>query len=340
MKRKTTMKTTNYTVMAAITIGCFGCGSWLPKVDASRSIDKSEAFFGPRYTQDGVGVNPGDMADKLELEPNAAPHVGRARALRVVSTLLAAAGGALVGWPVGTWAGGQLLSNDSKPNWKLAAVGAGAIVVAIPLAIWSDSSMDKGVEAHNERVFAERVSRASNSRAASNRVWKPGERAGAPSTPRDAFGFVFGTSKPHAAAACQKAGHQWSDAEGVFRCSGTPTTAISAASAELEFGEGGLSSVEIEIAPPNDAGGWVSVFRKTETALTGFYDKPMQRSFVVPDECKAEESFLGCVADGKVTGSAMWSVDKDHAATLTIVARPLPASSTLRVRVGRPRANP
>ncbi len=165
-------------------------------------------------------------------------------------------------------------------------------------------------------------------------------RAQAPAAPPDgfgdAFGFVFGTSKVAAAAECQKAGHQWSENEGVYRCSGTPSTVISGVSSQLEFGERGLVAVEIVITPPNDAAGWSSMFRQTESALTGFFDKPKERSFVVPDDCKAEETFLSCVANGKVNGSALWYFDENSVVTLTIIAQPLPAPSMLRVRIGRP----
>ncbi len=218
------MSAKNYSVMAAIMIGCFGCGSTLPKMHEYESIEKSSQFFGPRYTQNGKAIDPGDMADKLEKEPKAAPHVGRARALRVVSTILAAAGGALVGWPLGGYIGG-----DRRPNWKLAAVGGGAIAIGIPLAIWSDFSMDTGVEVHNKHLETTAWASAPPVGLASTRTWKPGERAGAPSTPSDA------SSNADSAAACQKAGHKWSEDASGAHCSGTPSTEIPGVSAPFGF---------------------------------------------------------------------------------------------------------
>lgn len=47
----------------------------------------------------------------------------------VTGTIFAVAGGALVGYPVGTAIGG------GDPEWVLAGIGAGCIAVAIPLAI-------------------------------------------------------------------------------------------------------------------------------------------------------------------------------------------------------------
>ena len=173
------MNAKNYSVMAAITMGCFGCGAVLPKMDASRSVQNGGAFVG--FTQDGKPIDQGDMADKLALEPEAAPSVERARVLKVVSTILAAAGGALVGWPLGEFAGGE-----RRPNWKLAAIGGGAIAVGIPLAIWSDSNMGDAVATHNKRVEKGDASTRFMT-TTSKPTWKPGERAGAPSVPSGAF---------------------------------------------------------------------------------------------------------------------------------------------------------
>jgi hypothetical protein len=188
--------------------------------------------------------------------------------------------------------------------------------------------MNSAVEAHNKRLAAAPVVKSTSAH-----TWKPGERAGAPSTPRDAFGFVFGISKTDAAAVCQKAGHQWSEIEGVFHCSGTPSTAITGAPAQLEFTAAGLSTVEIVIVPPKDAAGWTYMLRQSEGAMAQLYGNPTQRNFVVPDDCKPEASFLGCVADGKVTGNSLWFLDGGYVATLTIVAAPLPSPSTIHVRI-------
>ena len=103
------------------------------------------------YRQDGERIEPKSMVEALEREPDAAPAVQRSRAFGTVATVLGALGGALVGWPLGEMAAGS-----SKPLWALAAVGGGAIVVAIPLAIGADSSMDSAVRSHNDRVAANR----------------------------------------------------------------------------------------------------------------------------------------------------------------------------------------
>ena len=321
------MNATRWTVMAVMALGGTGCAS-LPKMDASRPIEIDDSPFGARYKQDGKAIDPRDMADRLKKEPAAEGDASRAQALGVLSSLLSVAGGALIGWPLG-----QALGDEQEPLWPLAGAGAGALGLAIPLAIWADNSMDDAVEAHN------RISVAFPARVSSERAWTPGavpRRRARPAPPK-AFGFFFGASKQETAAACQGARLEWSDEEGAARCSGTPTQAMPGATAQLEFVDGRLSAVELVIRPPDDAQGWASALRETEAALTRLYGKPTHRSFVVPDECKAAERFLSCVNDGKVSGGASWSPGDGRSVALSIVGAPPPSTIRVRLTPGPPK---
>jgi hypothetical protein len=168
---------------------------------------------------------------------------------------------------------------------------------------------------------------------------KPAERRPrdrAPTSPPGAFGLAFGASKEEIAAACRQSGHEWSEDEDAVRCSGTPSAGMPGASAQLEFADGRLSAVEVVIRPPEEAKGWAAALREAETALVRLYGKPKQRSFVVPDECKAAEQFLGCVAERKVAGSASWSLEDGRSVTLFIAGAPPPSTIRVRVTPGRP----
>ena len=168
-----------------------------------------------------------------------------------------------------------------------------------------------------------------------NRLWtpKPPDRRRSPAAPVGAVGFAFGASKKEAAAVCRQAGLEWSDEEGAARCSGTPSEGVPGASTQLDFADGRLSAVELVIHPPDDAQGWAKAFRDTEATLIRLFGKPEQHNFVVPDECKDAALFLGCVADGKVPGSASWSLDGGRFAALSIAGSPSPSPSTIRVRL-------
>ncbi|WP_437728249.1 hypothetical protein [Sorangium sp. So ce861] len=307
----------------AVALALPGLGCVAPrKMDPTRPLELHTGLFDARYTQDGEAV--GGVQEWLAKEPEAAPHVSRAQALSLLGSLVASGGGGLIGWPLG-----QELAGERDPMWPLAGAGAAVIAVSIPLMIWSISSMDSAVEAHNRLIVGGGGQSAAPKRAAAKT-----ERAGrvAPPARLEAFGFVFGAARSTALAACQEAGHTWSEEEdGVARCSGTPTESIDGASAELTFEDDGLSAVELVIHPPEDAQGWATSFRATETALIRLFGKSAQRSFVIPDECKAAELFLGCVADGRVTGSASWAPDDGPSVVLSIIGSPPP--STLRVRL-------
>ncbi|MGK3987329.1 hypothetical protein WME99_30080 [Sorangium sp. So ce136] len=306
----------------ALALHGLGCVAAQQKMDPSRPIELHTGFFAARYKQDGKPIS--DVPEWLAKEPEAAPYVSRSQALTVLAGLVAGAGGGLIGWPVG-----EALGGERDPVWPLAGAGAVAIALTIPLAIWSVSNMDSAAEAHNRLLL-----QGSEWSAAPKREAAPAERAGpvAPPARLEAFGFVFGATRPTSLAACQKAGHTWSEEEdGVARCSGTPTESIAGASAELTFEDERLSAVEVVIRPPEDAQGWATSFRATEAALIRIFGKSAQRSFVIPDECKAAELFLGCVADGRVTGSASWSLDGGPSVVLSIIGSPPP--STLRVRL-------
>lgn len=120
-----------------------GCSSGR-KMNADSPIDIDTSPGGPRYLQSGRGLDRSHMAEQLEKEPEAALYVSTSWRLRVFSGILAGAGGAMVGLPVG-----QELGGDPEPLWPLAAAGAGVTAVAITLAILGVYSMDKAVKAHN-----------------------------------------------------------------------------------------------------------------------------------------------------------------------------------------------
>jgi hypothetical protein len=108
------------------------------------------------YSQHGQPLDGAHMVKQLEREPAAKPHVKRARALGIMANVLAATGGALIGWPIGQWGAGA-----AEPNWNLAYAGAGALAAGIGLAVWSVASMRSAVDAHNRITLSEEPALAS-----------------------------------------------------------------------------------------------------------------------------------------------------------------------------------
>ena len=69
-----------------------------------------------------------------------------AKSNKTWSTIIGGIGGALVGFPLGTAIGG------GDPEWTLAAIGTGLIVVAIPIANGYNRKTLKAVDLYNEGI--------------------------------------------------------------------------------------------------------------------------------------------------------------------------------------------
>ncbi|MGK3987327.1 hypothetical protein WME99_30070 [Sorangium sp. So ce136] len=212
-------------------------------------------------------------------------------------------------------------------------VGAAGIVVHGISSIYGFSVFGRCAEAHGRK---KELREGMGSAPLIHQ--EPGRGVRAPARPPGAAGFVFGELMDEAAATCWGAGLQWSEAAGAARCSGKPSGELPGASAQLEFTDNRLSAIELVIDPAEGAAGLAGALRETEIALVRLFGKPGQRSFVIPDECKAEEAFLGCVVDGRVTGSASWSLPDGLYMTLSIAGAPPPA--TIRVRITPKRREP
>jgi hypothetical protein len=86
-------------------------------------------------------------AEVLELmKPNAEAYkeFKKARGNNGFAQVLGFAGGALIGWPIGTALGG------GDPQWGLAAGGAGLILLAIPLTISYKKHAEKAIDLYNK----------------------------------------------------------------------------------------------------------------------------------------------------------------------------------------------
>ena len=126
---------------AALALGC-GPGEQVRPFDASKRIETDHD-----YRQEGHLIDSGEMWKKLEADPDTGPHVRRAKVLEIVSTVMVAPSGILVGWPLG-----EAIAGDPDPLWELAVVGGVLFVAGIPLMVWSASSCRKAITVHNAGV--------------------------------------------------------------------------------------------------------------------------------------------------------------------------------------------
>jgi hypothetical protein len=130
-------------LILALSFAQVGCvGAKLAPMDPASRIDTEHG-----YQQHGSTIDPEDMGKTLRSEPVAGPYARRAPVLGTVGTLLAATGGALIGWPLG-----EKLRGAEHPSWGLAYAGIGAVAVSIPFVFWSVSDMQHAIEAHNRAL--------------------------------------------------------------------------------------------------------------------------------------------------------------------------------------------
>jgi hypothetical protein len=78
------------------------------------------------YKQKRQNIN--QLVKIMEPDQQARDQMLAAQATNTLATIISCAGGFMVGWPIGTYIGG------GKPNWVLAGIGAGLIVVSIPIS--------------------------------------------------------------------------------------------------------------------------------------------------------------------------------------------------------------
>jgi hypothetical protein len=109
-------------------------------LDTSRPVEIKDGM----YRQGGQPVLVPDLEDKLAEHPAAGPELSGYKAKKWTAWILASVGGSLVGWNLG-----DNLTKTGKKNWTPTLVGAGAVVVAMPLALMADGQMRSAVNAYN-----------------------------------------------------------------------------------------------------------------------------------------------------------------------------------------------
>lgn len=83
----------------------------------------------------------------MESYPEAYTYMKKANGNRGAAGVFGTLGGGLIGWPVGTAIGG------GDPNWGLAAVGAGLIMVALPFNGAFKKNATMAINLYNEADY-------------------------------------------------------------------------------------------------------------------------------------------------------------------------------------------
>ena len=131
------MKKTILTLIIALTTTTF-C--------SAQKIEIKKVFGGYQYTQNGKTMTMVNLVNEMGSNPEALQFIKKAKSDNVLASILGGAGGALIGFPLGTaMAGGEA-------NWSLAGIGAGLVAIGIPISSGVNKNAKKAVELYNSSL--------------------------------------------------------------------------------------------------------------------------------------------------------------------------------------------
>ncbi|AWW29696.1 hypothetical protein DN752_05920 [Echinicola strongylocentroti] len=96
------------------------------------------------YKKCGIEMEPIQLFKLFRDDPGMQDYVKPLGKNLLMSTLLTATAGVLVGYPVV-----DSFSKDSDPNWTLAYIGAGCALLSIPFTKWFDKNAKEAIDYHN-----------------------------------------------------------------------------------------------------------------------------------------------------------------------------------------------
>lgn len=109
----------------------------------SDSISMKKVFGGYQFYQGEKRLNMSQLVNSMKTNEQAYKRIKSAQSTYTMAMIFSYAGGFLVGWPIGTAIGG------GEPNWTMAGIGAGLIVVSIPISQNFNKKAKQSVETYN-----------------------------------------------------------------------------------------------------------------------------------------------------------------------------------------------
>jgi hypothetical protein len=131
------MKNILFTILATVVL----CSSI-----SAQKIEVKNSWGTNICSMDGKKLKMSELVDLMKENTNSFELVNKAKKNYTVSSIFGAAGGALVGWPIGSSLGG------GDPNWSLAGIGAGLIAISIPFNNKYNKNIKNAVENYNTNL--------------------------------------------------------------------------------------------------------------------------------------------------------------------------------------------
>jgi|SRR3989339_464448 len=107
------------------------------------SISVKNVFGGYQFYQGEKRLNMHQLVNAMKPNEQAYNQIKTAKSTYALASIVGFAGGFMVGWTIGTAIGG------GEPNWSMAGIGAGLIVVSIPISQKFNKQAKQAVDTYN-----------------------------------------------------------------------------------------------------------------------------------------------------------------------------------------------
>jgi hypothetical protein len=118
----------------------------------SQTCNDTISIVENHYEINGKPYKPNQLLTVLKSNPNAYNEMKKANANSAGAFIFAYTGGFMIGYPLG-----QALAG-AKPNWALAGIGAGLVLIAIPFSTTSRTHAANAISIYNSGLKASRSS--------------------------------------------------------------------------------------------------------------------------------------------------------------------------------------
>jgi len=129
-------------ILPILILGCFTFSGYGQNAPDTITIIKKGKFH---KNEEFLNVN--QLLELMRNNPEAFMEMKRARSNSTLTSILGFAGGFMIGWPIGQSIG------SGEANWGMAGIGAGLIVVSIPLYNSYKNHSTRAVNIYNEGLM-------------------------------------------------------------------------------------------------------------------------------------------------------------------------------------------
>ncbi len=109
----------------------------------AQQIQAEKVFGGYQFKLDGKALSLKEMKNILKPDAEAYKLIKSAKSNNDIASVLGGVGGFMIGWPLGTAMGG------GDPEWIMAGIGAGLVIVSFPLSSAASKKALKAVDKYN-----------------------------------------------------------------------------------------------------------------------------------------------------------------------------------------------